>query len=238
MRRRVISWPPSAGLLVAMLALVAAVAGTAVAGPGATTSKLTKKKVAKIAVKEINRLAPGLSVAHADRASTADNANTAASANTAARADTAADADRLGGVGPQGYLRYGGTIPSGATVAGVFTAADEDDTGATTVRTSESFPVPAPAGLSDAQVNFAPSSVGGDDDSACSGSFNAPTAPAGKVCIYHNGTGDCFQDATATGIAIGGGGPQSRFGFGINGPACPTAGGNASIRGTWAYTAP
>jgi len=61
----------SPALLVAILALVAAVAGTAVAGTdlGATTSKLTKKKVKKtakkVANKQITKRAPGLSVANA-----------------------------------------------------------------------------------------------------------------------------------------------------------------------------
>jgi len=62
---------PSPALFVAVLALVAAVAGTAVAGTdlGATTSKLTKKKVKKtakkVANKQITKRAPGLSVANA-----------------------------------------------------------------------------------------------------------------------------------------------------------------------------
>lgn len=47
----------SPGLLVAVLALVAALAGTAVAAPGATTSKLNKKKVVRIADREIDELA-------------------------------------------------------------------------------------------------------------------------------------------------------------------------------------
>ena len=59
---------PSPALIVAVLALVAAVAGTAIAGDdlGATTSKLTKKKVKKTANKQITKRAPGLSVANAD----------------------------------------------------------------------------------------------------------------------------------------------------------------------------
>jgi uncharacterized cupredoxin-like copper-binding protein len=69
---------PSPAILIAILALVAALAGTAVAGPTATTS-VSKKKVKKIAkkqaIKQINKLAPGLSVAHADSATNANNAD-------------------------------------------------------------------------------------------------------------------------------------------------------------------
>jgi hypothetical protein len=69
---------PSPAIVVAVLALVAALAGTALAGTGAGTSAINKKKVKKIAKKQINKLAPGLSVAHA---STAGNADQAANAN-------------------------------------------------------------------------------------------------------------------------------------------------------------
>jgi hypothetical protein len=99
--RHIERWRPSPGLLVAVLALVAAVAGTAVAGTGATTSKLTKKKVVKIADQEINKLAPGLSVAHSESADTATNAEKAASADSALSAQSALSAntaDSVGGV--------------------------------------------------------------------------------------------------------------------------------------------
>lgn len=57
---------PSAAIIIAVVALVAALAGTAIAGPGATTSALTKPKLKKIVKKQINKLAPGLSVANAN----------------------------------------------------------------------------------------------------------------------------------------------------------------------------
>jgi hypothetical protein len=90
---------PSPAILVAVLALVAALAGTAVAGPDASTSAITKKKVTKIATKQINKLAPGLSVASADTANTANRANTANTADTATNAQNAANANALSGVG-------------------------------------------------------------------------------------------------------------------------------------------
>jgi hypothetical protein len=51
---------PSPAIVVAVLALIAAVAGTAVAGPDATTSALTKSNVKKIAAKQVNALAPAI----------------------------------------------------------------------------------------------------------------------------------------------------------------------------------
>ena len=73
----------SPAILVAVAALVAALAGTAIAGPDATTSAITKKKVKKITTKQINALAPGLSVSHADAADMAINAQNATNAQNA-----------------------------------------------------------------------------------------------------------------------------------------------------------
>jgi hypothetical protein len=96
---------PSPAMLVAVAALVAALAGTAVAGV-ATISKLSgkeRKLVAKIARKEadkrITKRAPGLSVA---------SAGTAASTNTANTANTAAQ------LGKVTVVRQTGSVENGA----------------------------------------------------------------------------------------------------------------------------
>jgi hypothetical protein len=72
---------PSPAMVVACLALIFAIAGTAVAASGLT--KKQKKQVAGIAATQVNKLAPTLSVA---KAGTADSASTANSANTAGNA--------------------------------------------------------------------------------------------------------------------------------------------------------
>ena len=67
---------PSPAMLVAVVALVGALAGTALAGSDVQSSALGKKKVKKIAKKEaekaIDAAAPGLSVANADNADAVD----------------------------------------------------------------------------------------------------------------------------------------------------------------------
>jgi hypothetical protein len=77
----------SPAILVAVLALVAGIGGTAVAGPDVSSSAISKKKVKRIArkqaVKQINALAPGLSVAHAGTASSAERADSADRAGSA-----------------------------------------------------------------------------------------------------------------------------------------------------------
>jgi hypothetical protein len=62
---------PSPAMVVALLALIAGVAGAAVAKGGKT---VTKKQATKIANNQIDARAPGLSVAHAGSAGTADSA--------------------------------------------------------------------------------------------------------------------------------------------------------------------
>ena len=63
---------PSPVFILAVLALVAAFAGTAIAGPDAISNKVTKSKVKTIAKKQINKAAPGLSVAEAKKAGNAE----------------------------------------------------------------------------------------------------------------------------------------------------------------------
>ena len=61
---------PSPAIVVAILALVAGLAGTAVAGPDASTSvnkKKTKKIAKKQAKKQVNRLAPGIAEREVNR---------------------------------------------------------------------------------------------------------------------------------------------------------------------------
>ena len=83
-------WRPSPGTLFGLIAIVIALAGTAVARQTASTSAVGAKGVKKIAAKQVRLLAPGLSVA---------------SAKTATSATTAANAVQLGGVDASGYQR-------------------------------------------------------------------------------------------------------------------------------------
>jgi hypothetical protein len=96
--KRIVTRRPSPALIIAVLALVAALAGTALAGSGSGGSGLTNNQVKRIAAKQITKRAPTLSVASATTANAADtaahatNADLATSATTATSADTAAHA--------------------------------------------------------------------------------------------------------------------------------------------------
>jgi hypothetical protein len=74
---------PSAGIIIAVVALVLGITGSAVAGSGV----LDKGQVKKVSNKQITKRAPGLAVA------------------SAKAADSAKDAAKLGGVAADGYVR-------------------------------------------------------------------------------------------------------------------------------------
>ena len=85
---------PSPAMLVAAVALTFAMVGTTVAAD--PLSKLTAKKVRRIANQEIDKRAPGLTVA---------NAAAATHATTASTATTAGNAENLGGAPASAYAK-------------------------------------------------------------------------------------------------------------------------------------
>jgi hypothetical protein len=98
---------PSAAMIVAMIALVAAFAGTAIAADPA--AKLSKSKVKKIADKRIAAAAPNLTVGSAN---TANTANTAKIASNLLSANVLASGATLGSI-PAG-------VTSAKTAAGTY----------------------------------------------------------------------------------------------------------------------
>jgi hypothetical protein len=121
--RRIMGSRPSPAIVVAILALVAGVTGVAIAQPVAK-KPVTKKKAKKIADKEINKLAPGLSVANAD------------TAGSAGSADSATNSSQLGGLGAGSYQkRVRWAFVNGATIgaqSGGITAEANTGVGCTT----------------------------------------------------------------------------------------------------------
>lgn len=125
-------------------------------------------------------------------------------------------------------------IPSGQTVTGFGTfdhAVIADDA---TFLVAVQFPQGrAPIALGDIDVNFAPFAGVVDGDATCTGSAAAPTAPAGKVCLY---VGAVLR---VDGL-IGYSGPlgfESR-GFRVSGSSNGALGEDMFVGFAWAYTAP
>ncbi len=152
----------------------------------------------------------------------------------------AANAARLGGQDPIAFLRYGTSVPSGETITGAFNVYGlEEDTAGNPAGFDfrvVGFPVPAPERLADEQVNFSPADPAktGDEDPACSGSLDNPTAPPGKVCLYPLHL--IAAPNSAAGYALGG----SRYGFAVQASAGALTPSSATLQvdGVWAYTAP
>ena len=131
--------------------------------------------------------------------------------------------------GPSGYSVFDGPPPSGTALSGRFELGLPVATGKR-AEWGVSFPVPLAAGQPTG-VGFAPSAGAGPGvtDPACTGSGEAPTAPAGKVCIYSLGSS--------------GSGDYETFNLGRRGFSFSmlATGGNpdfVDFRGAWAYTAP
>jgi hypothetical protein len=128
------------------------------------------------------------------------------------------------------------TVPSGATVTGV----EIHDTSVVKTTASDDFTVRLPARavgeLTNGQVNFAPGTGTSDGDATCTGTFAAPTAPVGKVCIYVR-LGAQVNVEGLEGLALP---ALADTGFRIRffTPAAATAGADQYVQVSWAYRAP
>ena len=133
-------------------------------------------------------------------------------------------------------------IPSGTTVIG-HVRFDVAEPANTSNDFFVSVPLPgiAPVALTNSTVNFAPGvpNTTLDEDTACTGSHAAPTAPAGKVCLYIDGVAVGTTDNTVEGRASTSAGAANR-GFVITWQDGASDSGttDAFINATWAYTAP
>jgi hypothetical protein len=100
---------------------------------------------------------------------------------------------------------------------------------------SVDLPGIAPVPLTSGNVRFAPANIvaSGRDDPACNGTVTAPTAPAGKVCIYL-GSSDKIANIQGFTSFL----PTRAFAIVWN-PVSSTAPSKTPFFiATWAYTAP
>lgn len=237
---------------IALLALFVALGGLSWAVVKAPRNSVVSKSIKNNNVRAVDVKDEGLtgadvagnSITGADvEESSLDTVPSATSAVSASSATTAANAELLSNRPLPEFLRYGATIPSGTTVTGAWGGRANITKDVQYYRFGQavSFPLPAPADLADAQVNFANSLLftPADTDGTCGGAPDNPTAPAGKVCIYiEEASSVSYAVATAEGFSVGSDG-ASRYGFYIDGPEANGASSNTyNVSGTWAYTAP
>jgi hypothetical protein len=214
---------PSPALMVAIVALVVACAGTAIAANLITSSEIKngtiKKQDLSAKLKKSLQGKRGPQGPPGEKGEQGDQ----------------------GPPGPSGLS--GGTIPSGTTITGgwggrYIAALEGSQTNSYLL--TYSFPLPAPVRLTDSQVQFGGGTAApvGDADPACTGSVASPTAPAGKVCIYSN---DSARDnSTLTGFKLSAAQANTdadAYGFTVRMVNVSTPG-TMRAEGTWAYTAP
>ena len=155
-------------------------------------------------------------------------------------ADTAASAANAAALGAKPAAAYrtfsGQVIPSGTTVTGAF-GFSANITAAPAVAGTElkevvSLPGLATNDLTDELVNFGNAVAVGDPDPACTGRALAPTAPAGRVCVYLSASVGVGTVVTGEAIPLLSG---SRAGFVVHAVKADAATG---VFGPWAYPAP
>lgn len=228
---------PTYADVAATLALVLAL-GT---GGAYAAGKITGKQIAANAITS-SKIKNG-TIAPVDLSSATKRTMAGPAGATGARGATGATGARgatgatgpagpAGSTGPRGTSAWD-TIPSDTTVTGrIYTATIATATGQAVVE-NVNLPAVAPTGLDNGHVNFAAdsSTTTTDDDGTCTGSYEQPTAPAGKVCLYmgsSSGLGSIVGDAW---FDHGGGA------FYVVGTTTVDSG-QVSIYATWAYTAP
>ena len=219
---------PTYADVAATLALVLAL-GT---GGAYAAGKITGKQIAANAITS-SKIKNG-TIAPVDLSSATKRTMAGPAGATGARGATGATGATgpAGSTGPRGTSAWD-TIPSGTTVTGrIYTATIATATGQAVVE-NVNLPAVAPTGLDNGHVNFAAdsSTTTTDDDGTCTGSYEQPTAPAGKVCLYmgsSSGLGSIVGDAW---FDHGGGA------FYVVGTTTADSG-QVSIYATWAYTAP
>jgi Collagen triple helix repeat (20 copies) len=141
------------------------------------------------------------------------------------KGDTGAKGD-TGPAGPQLDV-----VPSGRSVFGVFQVLQQDVPVGNLVQRAESFPLPFAA-----QLQAAVRTPGSAATASCPGSFTAPSAAAGFLCVYEQNkfnvsSTQVFDPPTNTA------GKANRFGFSIIATSS-SGSGAVETRGTWAATAP
>jgi hypothetical protein len=224
---------PSPALLVAFAALIVALAGTSYAAITLPKNSVGAKQIRKNAVtaSKIRK--------NAVRSSEVKNRSLLAKDFKAGQLPQGPKGDR----GADGASALN-AVPSHRTIRGAVGADFHAfDSSASDFGVDVTLPMPARNALSDADVfvNIAgwqnaggqTTPTTGDANAGCSGTPAAPTAPAGKVCIYVSGADHAFN---LSGYSVLAGTGASPYGFKLKWDA--STAGDTFVDATWAYTAP
>ena len=135
-----------------------------------------------------------------------------------------------GATGPRGISAFD-TLPAFQTVTGEVDWRFNATLAAQFNRFSVDFPAKGTRDLLGTEVEFGANAATGDASTACTGTFAAPTAPAGLVCLYIGtatiNANNAFGNANLS---------QKRSGFSVEWVS--PAAGSTGISASWAYTPP
>jgi hypothetical protein len=233
----------TAGLVVAVVALVLALGGGAYAASGALTSK-QKKEVTKIAQTEAKKFAgkPGAAGTNGSNGSNGAKGDTGGAGPEGKQGPQGIQGPR-GEEGEEGVegspWTAGGTLPKGKTETGTWAIGTETaENPAASAALSFTIPLASTTGVSTHFINVAGEeeefgAPAGPKPASCPGTAVSPTALPGTLCVYETsrsselgvGNGIGFE-AQLGGLKTAG----SVLGFFVE------PGGHAL--GTWAVTAP
>jgi Collagen triple helix repeat (20 copies) len=169
----------AAGLTIAVLALIVALAGTAFAAKQVFT-KAQEKKIVKIAKKYAGK--NGKNGAAGPAGAPGAKGDTGAKGETGSAGEPGSDGE------PGNPWTAGGTLPSGATETGAWALGQSADAGSNFLGLS--FSIPLAAALGEDHVHFINSDGKEENGSSevtstvCLGSAGDPTAAAGHLCVY------------------------------------------------------
>jgi hypothetical protein len=260
-KKRLAARLPSPAMVVATAALFVAIGGTSYAAfslrantvgtkqlkNGAVTSgKLKNRAVTKAKLNLAGVTIPNARYAGtAASATNAGNASHARTADTATNAATASNADKLGGSSPSAYLRYGATLPSGATETGLWgyrnnaalgygaVAAGAGAVGAVGAGGGPfvSFATPLAAPLDAAHTVYVP----GGSAAHCPG---VGQADPGYLCVYQQDILNAVTPDSTNIFKVEAGGPAGSGTQGFSIFLMAAGAGDWLVGGTYAVTAP
>jgi hypothetical protein len=220
----------TAGLIVAIVALVLALGGGAYAASGALTSK-QKKEVEKIAKKYAGK--PGVAGATGPAGAAGGKGDAGSNGNTGPEGKQGPEGKRgpEGEEGLEGSPWIVGSLPSGKTEMGTWSFGEAAAAGVQYAPVSFSVPLGVGSTVAVHYVNAAGNEeeegeVKREPATHCLGTNVDPSAPSGTLCLYESFKADTFFEGALSQ------GPAGEVLYFIS-----TAAG-ANARGSWAVTAP
>jgi hypothetical protein len=221
---------PSPAFVLAIVALAVALGGTSFASNAVVSvsklingKKIKKNSIPANRVKKNSLTGKQIKESKLGRVPKAKNAL------------NAANAANLGGKPAAAFETFAQqSIPAGTTVTGAFGLQHFTNAGTQDhLRQVISLPGTASANLSTANVNFANAAGVTDADPACNGTAAAPTAPAGKVCLYLTAGAGLGSTFSGEEMPPAGG---TKFGFVVRSDNAAASG--TGVYGIYAYHQP